>query len=128
AQAGGSRRVIASVSGGVLVRRGDHVILDSGGIGYRLAVSAETLRAVPAAGQAATLHSHLIARDDALVLYGFASEEERDLFLMLISVSGVGPKVALAILSGAGPRELLGIIAAGDSKRFQAVPGVGKKT
>jgi Holliday junction DNA helicase RuvA len=120
--------VIASVSGEVLVRRGDHVVVATNGVGYRLSVSAETLRAVPAAGHDVSLHAHLIARDDALVLYGFASEEERDLFLMLISVSGVGPKVALAILSGAGPRELLGIIAAGDAKRFQAVPGVGKRT
>lgn len=120
--------MIASVSGEVLVRRGDHVVVSAGGVGYRLSVSAETLRSVPAAGQDVTLNSHLILRDDAMTLYGFATEEERDLFLMLISVSGVGPKVALAILSGASPRELLGIIAAGDAKRFQAVPGVGKKT
>jgi Holliday junction DNA helicase RuvA len=120
--------MIASIAGEVLVRRGDHVVVATNGVGYRLSVSAETLRAVPAAGQQVSLHAHLIARDDQLVLYGFASEEERDLFLMLISVSSVGPKVALAILSGAGPRELVGIIAAGDAKRFQAVPGVGKKT
>jgi holliday junction DNA helicase RuvA len=120
--------VIASIAGEVLVRRGDHVVVATNGVGYRLSVSAETLRAVPAAGQDISLHTHLIAKDDALALYGFATEEERDLFLMLISVGNVGPKVALAILSGAAPRELLSIIAAGDAKRFQAVPGVGKKT
>jgi Holliday junction DNA helicase RuvA len=120
--------VIASVRGEVLVRRPDHVVVESGGVGYRLTVSAETLKAVPARGKEATLHAHLVARDDALQLYGFASEEERDLFLHLISVSGVGPKVAIAILSGGTPRELLRAIAAGDAKRFQAVPGIGKRT
>jgi holliday junction DNA helicase RuvA len=120
--------VIASVRGEVLVRRPDHVVIEAGGVGYRLAVSAETLKAVPAKGSRATLHAHLVARDDSLSLYGFAAEEERDLFLQLISVSGVGPKVALAVLSGAAPRELLRAIATGDAKRFQAVPGVGKRT
>ena len=80
------------------------------------------------AASAATLHAHLVARDDALSLYGFASEEERDLFLSLISVRGVGPKVAIAALSGGPVRELLRAIAAGDAKRFQAVPGIGKRT
>ena len=120
--------MIASVRGEVLVRRPDHVVIESAGVGYRLTVSAETLKAVPAAGKDATLHAHLVARDDSLQLYGFASEEERDLFLYLTSVSGIGPKVAVAILSGGTPRELLRAIAAGDSKRFQAVPGVGKRT
>jgi holliday junction DNA helicase RuvA len=120
--------MIASVRGEVLVRRPDHVVVEASGVGYRLAVSAETLKAVPARGKEATLHAHLVARDDAIQLYGFASEEERDLFLHLTSVSGIGPKVAVAILSGGSPRELLRAIAAGDAKRFQAVPGVGKRT
>jgi holliday junction DNA helicase RuvA len=120
--------VIASVRGEVLVRRTDHVVLEAGGVGYRLAVSAETLKAVPSRGKQATLHAHLVARDDSLSLYGFASEEERDLFLHLTSVSGIGPKVAVAILSGGPPRELLRAIAAGDAKRFQSAPGVGKRT
>ena len=75
-----------------------------------------------------TLHAHLIVRDDALALYGFHSEQERDLFLMLLSVQAVGPKVALAVLSGGAPRELIAAIAAGDAARFQAVPGIGKRT
>jgi len=120
--------MIASVSGQVLVRRADRVVVDTGGVGYALAVSAETLRAVPAVGKPATLHAHLVVRDDALNLYGFAAEEERDLFLKLISVGGVGPKVALAVLSGGPVRELVRAIAAGDAKRFQAVPGIGKRT
>jgi Holliday junction DNA helicase RuvA len=125
--------VIALVHGEVAGRRpsppsGGEVVVDVNGVGYRLAVSSETLKHVPAAGKPVTLHSHLIVRDDALQLYGFATEEERDLFLMLLGVQSVGPKVALAVLSGGSPRELLGALAAGDAKRFQAVPGIGRRT
>jgi Holliday junction DNA helicase RuvA len=120
--------VIALVSGVVAVRRHDHVIVDCGGVGYRLAVSGETLRQVPAVGNPVTLHSHLIMRDDALHLYGFATEEERDLFLMLLGVQSVGPKVALDVLSGGPTRELLAALAAGDSARLQSVKGIGKRT
>ena len=120
--------MIASVRGEVLLRRADHVVIDTGGVGYRLSVSAETLKSVPAVGKEAALHAHLVVRDDAMQLLGFATEEERDLFLYLNSVSGVGPKVAMAILSGGPPRELLKAIALGDTKRFQAVNGVGKRT
>jgi holliday junction DNA helicase RuvA len=121
--------VIALVAGDVAVRRADHVVVEtSSGVGYRLAVSGETLRHVPAVGSQISLHAHLIVRDDALNLYGFATEEERDLFLLLIGVQGVGPKVALAVLSGGTPRELLRALAAGDVARFQAVPGIGKRT
>ncbi len=120
--------MIALVSGTVAVRRADHVIVDCGGVGYRLAVSGETLRQVPAVGKTVLLHTHLITREDALLLYGFATEEERDLFLMLLGVQSVGPKVALDVLSGGPARELLAAIAAGDAARFQAVKGVGKRT
>ena len=120
--------MIAAVRGEVLVRRPDHVVVDANGVGYRLTVSAETLKGVPATGKEAFLHAELVAREDSLSLFGFSSEEERDLFLQLISVSGVGPKVAIATLSGGPPRELLRAIAAGDAKRFQAVPGIGKRT
>ncbi len=120
--------MIALVRGEVAVRRPDHVVVLAGGVGYRLAVSAETLRQVPALGKETTLHSHLVVRDDALALFGFATEEERDLFLLLVTVQSVGPKVALAVLSGGPPRELVRAIAAGDTARFQAVPGIGKRT
>jgi Holliday junction DNA helicase RuvA len=120
--------MIALVSGAVALRRADHVVIDCGGVGYRLAVSAHTLAHVPPVGQTVTLHTHLIVRDDALALYGFASEEERELFLMLLSVQSVGPKVALAVLSGGPPRELVGALAAGDAARLEAVPGVGRRT
>jgi holliday junction DNA helicase RuvA len=120
--------MIALLRGEVAVRRADHVVILSGSVGYRTAVSAQTLAHVPAVGEQATLHTHLIARDDALTLYGFASEQERDLFLMLLSVQAVGPKVALAVLSAGPPRELVGALAAGDAARLQAVPGIGKRT
>jgi holliday junction DNA helicase RuvA len=120
--------MIALISGTVAARRPDHVVVDCGGVGYRLAVSAESLRHVPAVGQPTTLHTHLVVRDDALALYGFSSEEERDLFLMLLGVQAVGPKVALGVLSGGPPRDLLRALAAGDTARLQAAPGVGKRT
>ena len=120
--------MIALISGTVAVRRADHVVIDCGGVGYQLAVSAQTLRHVPAAGLEVTLHTHLVVRDDALQLYGFATEEERELFMMLLGVQSVGPKMALAVLSGGPPRELLAALAAGDTGRLQAVPGIGKRT
>ena len=120
--------MIAAVRGEVMVRRSDHVVIDAAGVGYRLTVSSETLKAVPATGRESFLHAELIAREDSLSLYGFSSEEERDLFRLLITVSGVGPKVAIATLSGGTARDLLRAIAAGDAKRFQAVPGIGKRT
>jgi Holliday junction DNA helicase RuvA len=121
--------MIALVAGEVFVRRPDHVVVETAsGVGYRLAVSAETLRHVPAAGESVSLLTHLVVREDALALYGFATEEERDLFLLLIGVQTVGPKMALAVLSGGAPRELVSALAAGDVKRLTAVPGIGKRT
>jgi holliday junction DNA helicase RuvA len=120
--------MIAILRGEVAVRRTDHVVVLCDSVGYRVAVSAETLRHVPPIGEQVTLHTHLIVRDDALQLYGFHAEQERDLFLMLLSVQAVGPKVALAVLSAGPPRELIGALAAGDAARFQAVPGIGKRT
>jgi Holliday junction DNA helicase RuvA len=121
--------MIALVAGEVAVRRPDHVVVETaGGVGYRLAVSGETLRRVPGVGRAVSLHTHVVVRDDALALYGFATEEERDLFLALIGVQSVGPKVALAVLSGGTPRELVAALVTGDAARLQAVPGIGKRT
>jgi holliday junction DNA helicase RuvA len=119
--------VIHSVRGKVLVRRPGEVVIESAGVGYRLAVSAMTLEDVSRDGEA-MLHSHLVMRDDGIQLFGFSTEIERELFLMLIGVQSVGPKVAQAVLSGGRPRELLSAIANGDAPRFQAVPGIGKRT
>jgi holliday junction DNA helicase RuvA len=120
--------MIALLEGTVAVRRADHVVVSCHGVGYRLAVSAETLRHIPRVGERTEIHTHLIVRDDALLLYGFATEEERDLFLLLIGVQSVGPKMALAVLSGGTPRDLLSAVAAGDTARLQAAPGIGKRT
>jgi holliday junction DNA helicase RuvA len=120
--------VIASVRGAVVTRLPGDVVIEAAGVGYRLAVSSETLSSVPRVGEQATLLAHLVLRDDGMYLYGFATQAERELFLMLIGVQGVGPKVALAVLSGGAPRELLNALATGDTARFQAVPGIGKRT
>ena len=120
--------MIAMLRGEVADRGLDHVTLMCGGVGYRLAVSTQTLSGVGPIGGEATLHTHLIVRDDALVLVGFAEQAERDLFLALLGVQAVGPKLALAVL-GAGPLSaVVGAIAAGDARFFQSVPGVGKRT
>ena len=121
-------RVIASVRGELLTRLPGDVVIEAAGVGYRLSVSSETLAGLPRAGEEARLLTHLVLRDDGMHLYGFSSAAERELFLMLIGVQGVGPKVALAVLSGGAPRELLNAIASGDTARFQAVPGIGKRT
>jgi Holliday junction DNA helicase RuvA len=120
--------VIASIRGEVISRFAGEVVIEAAGVGYKLAVSSETLSAVPAAGEEGRLFTHLVMRDDAMNLYGFSTQAERELFLMLIGVQSVGPKVALAVLSGGTPRELLNAIASGDSARFQTVPGIGKRT
>ena len=120
--------MISLVRGEVASRRADSVVIDCGGVGYQLSVSAQTLNHVPAVGEQVLLHAHLLARDDGLSLYGFATEAERDLFLLLLGVQAVGPKVALAVLSGGPPRELVRALAAGDTGRLQAVPGIGKRT
>jgi Holliday junction DNA helicase RuvA len=120
--------MIALLRGEVAARRADSVVVLCAGVGYKLAVSTQTLAAVPPVGREVTLHAHLVVRDDALQLYGFASEEERELFLLLLGVQSVGPKVAIAVLGGGSASELFAAIAAGDAARFQAAPGVGKRT
>jgi Holliday junction DNA helicase RuvA len=120
--------MIASLTGKVQERGADHAVIECGGVGYRVAASTQTLGKLPAAGKQATVLTHLILRDDGAHLYGFAAAEERDLFLGLISVSGVGPKMALAVLSGSTVPDTRRAIATGDVKRFQVVPGIGRKT
>ena len=120
--------MIASLSGKVLERGADHAVIECGGVGFRVAASSQTLAKLPARGKQATVLTHLILRDDGAHLYGFHVDAERELFLGLISVSGVGPKMALAVLSGSTVPETRLAIASGDVKRFQVVPGIGRKT
>jgi holliday junction DNA helicase RuvA len=120
--------MIASLSGKVLERGVDHAVIECGGVGYRVAASTQTVGKLPPVGKQARVLTHLILRDDGAHLYGFTAAEDRELFLGLISVSGVGPKMALAVLSGSTVQDTRLAIASGDVKRFQVVPGIGRKT
>lgn len=120
--------MIAMLSG-VLVEKGaDHVIVDVGGVGYRVNVSLQTLGELPREGEAARLLTHLAVREDALTLYGFATAEERSAFELCTSVNGIGPKIAMAILSQLAPSELAEAVRCEDVPRLKRVPGVGGKT
>jgi Holliday junction DNA helicase RuvA len=119
--------VIGRHSGIVLEKRPDRALVDASGVGYELHVPLGTFAALPAVGERASLHVHTHVREDAILLFGFATAEERALFEKLITVSGIGPKVALAVLSGLPLPELVGALAAQNVKRLSTIPGVGKK-
>jgi holliday junction DNA helicase RuvA len=119
--------MISSLRGKVVARMLDGVVLDVNGVGYRVQTTLRALRKA-ASGEEVTLDTYLHVREDALQLYGFAEPVERELFEHFLSVSGVGPKVALAILSGSTPADLRRAIALEDTTRFVAIPGIGKKT
>ncbi|MHB0978535.1 MAG: Holliday junction branch migration protein RuvA [Thermoleophilia bacterium] len=106
----------------------DGAVIDVGGVGFRMEMSRTTLRSLPEVGGEAAVLTHLHVREEALQLFGFSTAEERDLFLRLISVSKIGPRLALAALSIRSPRDVRRAIAAGDVALFQSVPGIGKKT
>lgn len=113
---------------GTLLRKGTQaVILENGGVGYEVHVPLSTFYALPETGQEVSLHVYTHVREDVLALFGFNSPLEKSLFMMLISVSGIGPRLAVNILSGIGPQEFLDAVAAADSLRLQSIPGVGKK-
>ena len=119
--------MIARLRGRLAGRRADGIVLDVNGVGYLIhATPSVVKRSDP--GAEVTVETHLHVREDAMQLYGFAEAEERELFEHLLSVSGVGPKVALSIVSGSTPSELRHAIAVEDTARFQAIPGIGKKT
>lgn len=120
--------MIDRLAGRVAVRGPDHAVVNVGGVGFRLEMSATSLRDVPAEGEPIDLLTYLLVREDALQLYGFSSEEERELFLLLLTVSKIGPRIALAALSVRRPRAIRRGIALGDVALFQSVPGIGKKT
>jgi holliday junction DNA helicase RuvA len=119
--------VISRLRGRPVSRRPDGLVVDVNGVGYLVAATPGVLRRAEGADEV-VVETYLVVREDALQLYGFADGAERDLFEQLISVSGVGPKMALAILSGSTVAELCRAIALEDTKRFEAIPGIGKKT
>jgi Holliday junction DNA helicase RuvA len=120
--------MITRVRGTLLERELDRVTVEVGGVGLDISVSMQTLSKLPDIGAEVALYTYLNVREDALQLFGFATADERELFELLLGVSGVGPKVALAIVSGSTPAELRRAIARDDVKRFQAIQGVGLKT
>jgi Holliday junction DNA helicase RuvA len=120
--------VIASVAGRLLEADSDGLVIEVGGVGLRVHASAAATRAAQAAPQAVQLQTHLVVREDALTLYGFASERERWLFVALLGVSGLGPSKALALLSGYPTDTLQRAIASGDLALLASVSGIGKRT
>ena len=117
--------MISRLRGVVAARTAAGIVLDVGGVGYLVAA---TPRVTARVGAEATIETYLHVREDAMQLYGFATADERELFEMLLGVSGIGPKVALAIVSGSSPTELRRAIARDDLARFEAIPGIGRKT
>ncbi len=120
--------MIGFLQGTVAGRTSEVCFLDVGGVGYRVACSAKTLAALPGLGQDALLWTHLNVREDQLALYGFAAEAELEMFEALISVSGVGPKVALAVCSAFTPESFRRTLVTDDLAAITSVPGIGKKT
>jgi len=120
--------VIAFLTGRVAAKGAGYALLEVGGVGYRLAMTTGSLSALPAEGDEVTVWTHLYVREDDLSLFGFENPAEKDAFELLITVSGVGPKVALAALSVLSPDELAGAVAAEDDVLISSVPGIGKKT
>jgi Holliday junction DNA helicase RuvA len=114
---------------GVLIRKEPPALLvDVGGVGYELEAPMTTFYDLPAAGETVTLHTHLVVREDAHLLFGFAREAQRRLFRHLLKVNGVGPRVALAVLSGLSDQEFVHAVQHNDIARLTRVPGIGKKT
>jgi Holliday junction DNA helicase RuvA len=120
--------MIGRLTGRLASKAPDQVLLDVGGVGYQVHIPLSTFYELPEAEAPASLWIHTHVREDALALYGFLTERERTLFLLLLGVTGIGPRVALTVLSGIPPAELVAALRAQDVRRLVAVPGVGKKT
>jgi len=120
--------MIGRLTGRLAEKNPDQVLLDVGGVGYLVHIPVSTFYELPDAESPASLWIHTHVREDTLALYGFLTERERALFLLLISVAGIGPRVALTVLSGIPPAELVDALRSQDVRRLIAVPGVGKKT
>jgi holliday junction DNA helicase RuvA len=120
--------VIAHLHGRILEKQPNRIVVDVGGVGYDVSVPLSTFYGLGDPGSEIVLRIHTHVREDALLLYGFVTRLEQELFERLIGISGIGPKVALAVLSGIEPYELMRAIERGDLARLTAIPGVGKKT
>lgn len=120
--------MIAYIAGKLAEKKPTEAVIDVHGVGYRLHIPTSTYESLPAPGQQAMLHTHQHVREDALQLFGFATKAERAVFEMMLAVSGIGPKLALAALSAMSPAELRDHILAGDVSFLTGIPGVGRKT
>lgn len=120
--------MIARISGILLQKAPPTILVDCQGIGYEIDVSMGTFYNLPATGEKITLFTHLAVREDAHLLYGFGSQEERDLFRQLIRISGIGARTALSLLSGMSVAEMIQAVTLQDAARFSRIPGIGKKT
>ena len=119
--------MISFLEGEVVERAGGRVVIAVGGVGYEIQVPASTLASLPPVGKRARVHTRMIVRDDAMTLFGFGSPEERELFDLLVTVNGVGPKVALSFVSVLTPDAFRRAVSAGDVAALTVVPGVGRK-
>jgi len=120
--------MIASLTGKITRKASDYLIVDVSGIGYQVQVPLSTLCNVPDPGGTVRLHIHTHLREDSLSLFGFLSETEKEMFLLLLGVSGIGPKLALAILSSLTVTDLCCALSAGDDSTLCRIPGIGRKT
>jgi len=120
--------MIALITGTLKRKAADYLIVDVSGVGYQVQVPLSTLCGVPEPGGEVTLHIHTHLREDALSLFGFLTPSEKDMFLLLMSVSGIGPKLALAVLSSLPVNELCGALQSSDDSKLCAIPGIGRKT
>lgn len=120
--------MIAWLSGRIRRKASDYLIIDVAGVGYQVSVPLSTYCGIPDEGEDVSLHIHTHVREDSLSLFGFLTEAEKDMFLLLVGVSGIGPKLALAILSSLSVQDLSNAIQASDDTRLCAIPGIGKKT
>lgn len=120
--------MIGRISGVLVEKKPPQLLVDCNGVGYELEASMTTIWSLPEINQQVSLYTHLAIRDDAHLLYGFSSEDERALFRTLLKVNGVGTKMALVILSGMDPNAFADCVHSGDTARLTALPGVGKKT
>jgi Holliday junction DNA helicase RuvA len=120
--------MIATLTGRILFKNNDRAVVDVGGVGYEVFLSTDGVVRLPEKGEDVFLHIHTNVREDAITLFGFLEEQEKELFLILRTVSGIGPKLALAILSGLRVEAICRAIVAGDIKRLVTLPGVGKRT
>jgi holliday junction DNA helicase RuvA len=120
--------MIAHLRGRLISKHPNQAIVEAGGVGYDVVITVPTFSELPAAGAEVALHIHTHVREDALALYGFLRPDEKQLFEKLITVSGIGPKLAITILSGLATADMVGAIRGNDFARLTKIPGIGRKT